>query len=227
MIPLIKDHEQQAYDRLLEQFKDKPNVMALLKGWMKGVQTTEDSLFDLLNNRSIQTAIGVQLDNIGKLVGAKRKGRSDESYREFIQLQILINNSEGTPSDILEILSLITNADIVKSFPHYPVGGNLYTNGDTIPSNLASTLTQAAPISHGEIHIYHDPDNNAWIPSELTRTTGILVDNNGNEIVDNNGNNIIVGGLVAEVSDNSWRGVLPELDGSVTEYGVPCEVYTK
>lgn len=227
MIPLIKDHEQQAYGRLLEQFKDKPNVMALLKGWMKGVQTTEDSLFDLLNNRSIQTAIGVQLDNIGKLVGAKRKGRSDESYREFIQLQILINNSEGTPNDILEILSLITNAGIVKSFPHYPVGGSLYTNGDRIPSSLASTLTKAAPISHGEIHIYHDPNNDCLIPVEAVRTTGILVDNDGNEIVDNNGNNIIVGGLGAEVSQNAWRGVLAESDGSVTEVGIPCEGYTK
>lgn len=227
MIPVVKNHEDQAFSRLLEQFKDKPNIEALLKGWMKGVQTTEDSLFDLLNNRSIQTAFGIQLDYIGKIVGIKRGGRSDASYREAIQLQILINTSEGTPDDILEILSLITNATIVKSFPHYPVGGNLYTNGTTIPSTLASTLTKAAPISHGDIHVYHDPDNNAWIPPELVKEEGILVDNNGDEVVDNNGNNILVGGLGAEVSENSWRGVLPELDGSINLYGVPCEVYTK
>lgn len=227
MIPVVKNHEDQAFSRLLEQFKDKPNIEALLKGWMKGVQTTEDSLFDLLNNRSIQTAFGIQLDYIGKIVGAKRGGRSDESYREYIQLQILINTSEGTPDDILEILALITNASIVKSFPHYPVGGSLYTNGDTIPSTLASTLTKAAPISHGEIHIYHDPDNDCLIPVEAVRTLGILVDNNGDEIVDNNGNNIVVGGLGAEISQNTWRGVLAESDGSVTQTGIPCEGYTR
>lgn len=226
MIPLVKNHEDQAFNRLLEQFKDKPNIEALLKGWMKGVQTTEDSLFDLLNNRSIQTAFGIQLDYIGKIVGIKRGGRSDSSYREAIQLQILINTSEGTPDDILEILSLITNASIVKSFPHYPVGGNVYTNGDTIPTTLASTLTKAAPITHGDIHVYHDPANDALAAVELVRESGILVDNNGDEIVDNNGNNIIVGGLGAELSENAWRGVLSELDGTVTEYGIPCEVYT-
>ena len=227
MIPVIKNHEEQALDRLLEQFKDKPNVEALIKGWMKGVQTTEDSLFDLLENRSIQTAYGIQLDYIGKIVGAKRGGRSDESYREYIQLQILINTSEGTPNDILEILSLITNATIVKSFPHYPVGGNLYTNGDTIPSTLASTLTKAAPIAHGDIHIYHDPDDDCLVPAELVRQTGILVDNNGDEVVDNNGNNIVVGGLGTELSENTWRGVLAELDDSIPDVGIPCEVYTK
>lgn len=227
MIPVVKNHEDQAFSRLLEQFKDKPNIEALLKGWMKGVQTTEDSLFDLLNNRSIQTAFGIQLDYIGKIVGIKRGGRSDTSYREAIQLQILINTSEGTPDDILEILSLITNATIVKSFPHYPVGGNLYTNGTTIPSTLASTLTKAAPISHGAIQVYHDPDDVALIPAELVREKGILVDNNGDEVVDNNGNNIIVGGLGAELSENAWRGILSELDDSITDYGIPCEVYTK
>ena len=94
MIPVVKNHEDQAFNRLLEQFKDKPNIEALLKGWMKGVQTTEESLLDLLNNRSILTAFGVQLDYIGKIVGIKRGGRSDESYREAIQLQILITTSE-------------------------------------------------------------------------------------------------------------------------------------
>lgn len=227
MIPVIKNHEEQALDRLLEQFKDKPNVEALIKGWMKGVQTTETSLFELLNNRSIQTAFGVQLDYIGKIVGAKRGGRSDESYREAILLQILINTSEGTPDDILEILSLITNASIVKSFPHYPVGGSLYTNGDTIPSFLASTITKASPIAHGAIHIYHDPDNNAFIPATLTRQTGVLVDNNGDEVVDNEGNNIIVGGLGAAYSETSWRSIPSTLGGEVQQYGVPCHVYTK
>ena len=227
MRPVLKDHKEQGLSRLLEQFKDKPNITALLEGWLQGVQTTEDSLFDLLDNRSIQTAYGVQLDYIGKIVGAKRGGRSDSSYREFIQLQILINTSEGTPTDILEILSLITNADIVKSFPHYPVGGNLYTDGDNIPSTLASTLTKAAPISHGEIHVYHDPNKNAFIPATLTRQTGILVDNNGDEVVDNNGNNIIVGGLGAATSENSWRGVPSTVGGEVTQYGIPCHVYTK
>lgn len=227
MIPVVKDHEEQALDRVLEQFKDKPNVEALIKGWMKGVQTTEEAIFDILENMSIQTAYGTQLDNVGKIVGASRGGRSDESYREHIQLQILINTSEGTPTDILEILSLITDASLVKSFPHYPVGGNVYTNGSNMPSTLASTLTQAAPISHGDIHIYHDPNNNAFIPATLVRQTGILVDNDGNEIVDNEGNNIIVGGLGADTSENSWRGIPSTLGGEVTQYGIPCHVYTK
>lgn len=226
MIPEVKDHKEQGVGRLLGQFKDKSNITALMDGWLQGIQTAEDSVFDLLNNRSLSTATGVTLDYIGGIVGASRKGKSDESYRDAIKLQILVNTSEGTPSDILEILSLITEATLVKSYPHYPVGGSLYTNGPTIPSDLASTITQASLIAHGDIHIYHDPDNECLIPVEAVRTTGVLVDNEGNEIVDNEGNNIVVGGLGAELSKNSWRGVLAESDGSVTQYGIPCEGYT-
>lgn len=227
MIPTIKDHKEQATNRILYQFIEKPNLLSLLSGWMKGVQTTEESLFDLLNERSIDTAIGTQLDNVGKIVGAIRGGRSDSSFREFIKLKILINTSEGTPNDLLEILSLITGGSIVKYFPHYPVGGNLYTNGSTIPSDLASTLTKSSPLTHGSIHVYQDLNNDALAPVELVRGLGILVDNNGDEIVDNLGNNIIVGGLGAILDGNPWRGVLSELDDSISQYGIPCEVYTK
>lgn len=224
MIPLRIDHVEQGLSRLPEQFKDKPNIEGILTSWLTSVQVTEDRLFDLLNFRSIDTAIGVQLDYIGKIVGCERDGSSDSEYRDRIRLQILINTSEGTPNDILEITSLTTNGNVVKYFPHYPLGGNVYTNGDRIPFGFATTLTDCAPVSHGNIHVYVDSNEDALIPSELVKSSGILIDNNGNEIVDNNGNNILVGGLGTSVNENSWRGLLAELDGSITPTGIPCEI---
>lgn len=226
MIPVKKEHEEQALDRLLFQFHEKDNITALIKGWIKGVQSTEDDLFELMDNRALSNAVGTQLDNIGKIVGAKRGGRSDAAYRDSIKLQILINTSNGTPSEILEILSLLTEASVVKSFPHYPLGGNLYTDGSTVPAGLAKTIQQAAPITHGAVHIYQDLNKDALTPPELQNIKGILVDNNGDEIVDNEGNNIVVGGLGAVLSENTWRGVLSELDDSIEEYGIPVELIT-
>lgn len=223
MIPERIDHIEQGLTRLPEQFRDKPNIEGLLKSWLTSVQTTEDRLFSLLNFRSVDTAIGVQLDNIGRLVGARRDGNSDERFRDRIILQILINNSEGNPKDLLEILSFATNGSIVKYYAHFPIEGNVYTNGSRNIPQLSSTLTSCAPVSHGQIHIYFDPQEDCLIPSELQDPSGILIDNDGNEIVDREGNNILVGGLGDNINQNRFRGVLAEL-GATSLSGIPCEI---
>ena len=71
---------------------------------MTQIQDLEDSSFEVLLNRWIDTAVGVQLDGVGAIVGEAREGRGDDEYRLAIKARIQINFSEATPEDILTAL---------------------------------------------------------------------------------------------------------------------------
>ena len=47
MINLITNHIEQAKDRLREQYKNSPNVLALIQAWVGEIQELEQALFDL------------------------------------------------------------------------------------------------------------------------------------------------------------------------------------
>lgn len=58
----------------------------------------------VLTQRSIDTAVGAQLDVLGALVGRARQGvTDDEIYRRYIRAQISANKSDGTIPDILTV----------------------------------------------------------------------------------------------------------------------------
>jgi len=75
-------------------------------------QDLEDAQQQLLVERRIDTAIGVQLDKIGKLVGAPRDGvADDEVYRRRIRATVATNTSSGLIEDILTISDLVIYED--------------------------------------------------------------------------------------------------------------------
>lgn len=93
--------------RLIEQYKDKPYIEALLTSWLGQVQDLENALFEVLQERNIDDSVGVQLDVLGDVVGQFRNSDDDEIFRTSIRVRILINNSEGTPEDIIRVVTAI------------------------------------------------------------------------------------------------------------------------
>ena len=63
----------------------------------------------LLTLRSIYVAIGVQLDEIGDIVGQDRNGLDDDDYRRYLFARIATNRSAGKRSDLITISKLILN----------------------------------------------------------------------------------------------------------------------
>jgi len=96
-------HVLEGLAQLVEQFRDAPNLGALLSAYMMQVQEIEDVLFDLIDLRLFLTAEGAQLDGIGAIVGESRSGNSDADYRELIQSRIFINQSEATAEELITI----------------------------------------------------------------------------------------------------------------------------
>lgn len=117
-------------DLLIQQFKDKPKFVQVLQLLTKQCEDIETAIFEFLNEFSIDTAVGAQLDLIGRLVGLNRNGRDDASYRTLLQIKVEINFSAGTPESLLKAAVALYDASNVQYTPIYPAKVQLWTDGD-------------------------------------------------------------------------------------------------
>lgn len=113
-IELIETHEDDALDRLLEQYKGKPQIEGVISSITAQIQDMENVAYSLIVGRAIATAEGVQLDLIGTIVGLARvSGQSDDTYRTLLYVKIGTNTSQGAPPKIISIYKLLTGASVV------------------------------------------------------------------------------------------------------------------
>lgn len=123
----ITTHEEDALNRLLYQYKGKENLENLIKDlYTTRTQSLEDGLFQLYGRLNIDTSIGIQLDNIGTIVGQDRLGLPDTTYRLFLKAKIGVNVSEGDIPRIIDVWKLITNSNIVQLLEAFPAEVDLY-----------------------------------------------------------------------------------------------------
>ncbi len=109
----ISDHTDQGLAKLLEQFREKPYLEALLKSYLDQIQKLENAIWEVILIRGIDASEGVNLDHIGRVVGRARLGLGDVDYRLALKAQIRINRSSGTPEDMIDVtrLSIPTTQD--------------------------------------------------------------------------------------------------------------------
>lgn len=105
------DHVTAGLALLITQYKDKPNLVAVISSYLTQVQEIEDMLFDILAIiESPWTQVGEQLDLIGRVVGQAREGRSDADYVPWLQARLLVNRSSGVPADFFSVAALVAPA---------------------------------------------------------------------------------------------------------------------
>lgn len=105
----VPDHVAAALGRLIEQFKNQPNIKALVSALAGPSQPLEAAYWQLLTQRTIYTGIGNVLDAIGNLVGQPRNGLSDSDYRRYLLARISTNDSGGLVNELLTIVKLVLN----------------------------------------------------------------------------------------------------------------------
>lgn len=113
--PVQIDVVELGVDKLLHQFKDKVNIEDLLTTYLQQCQDNEDTNFLIAQSRDLNTAIGRALDQIGAYVGEARQGKLDNEYRDAIRLRIIVNNSNGTPNDVIQAANLILQDSVIYS----------------------------------------------------------------------------------------------------------------
>lgn len=227
-LPVNEDYSEVALSRLLTQFQGKSTIEGLLSAYTKVLQDTQDTSFELLNSRGLSVATNSYLDNLGKLLGETRKGRSDEPYRAALYARIRINSSEGTPKEVLDILKEYTGATSVRFFEHFPANLHIMTDGELNLDTVYSVMSKVTPVCVSDVTIIKSSPTDHFINSELLNV-GIgltdLADENGDIIVDQVGNRIQVTAAKGLYSDSA---VMSELDGNNSTDSKPfAEIYDK
>jgi hypothetical protein len=118
-----EDHASFAAANLLAQYTDATRLKDALAVLMGEVQNAEDLTYEMLAERSVYTAIGVQLDTLGVLVGQGRidpYAALDEIYRLFILARIMVNKSDGRWPQILAVLERIGIYEPIGAREYYP-----------------------------------------------------------------------------------------------------------
>jgi len=107
----ITTHETDAKNRLLEQYKELPNIEGVVEAMAEQIQDLEDTAIQLIAGRALDSAVGVQLDRFGTIVVLARvPGQTDAEYRNLLKIKIGQNTSQGTPPKLIDIMILLTSA---------------------------------------------------------------------------------------------------------------------
>ncbi len=101
------DYDTVGEARLLWQYRDKPRLTGALTSLVEGLQPLEDVTFDIMVGRWPLTAVGAQLDVLGRLVGQERGGLLDAEYRLWILARGAVNRGNGRVDDLLAILEAL------------------------------------------------------------------------------------------------------------------------
>lgn len=144
MTTKITDHVQRALDALPSQHRDKPNTEAFLTIFAEMIQELEDGVYPLITDRFIDTAVGAQLDVIGKIVGYPRSGLLDEPYRLRLKARIAVNRSSGSLEDLITVALLMLQPEtaLIKSTMHFPAGLSMDVTDVAVDADTATVVAQ-------------------------------------------------------------------------------------
>lgn len=151
MFSQITDHAAQMVANLILALR-KPRLEALLTDVLgPALQEVEDEAFGFLAGRDVLTAVGAQLDIIGRIVGLARQGWGDDRYRAYLLAQIAIRYSRGNGDRLLDVLAILSQTEgLTYLFEVYPAqvqmeyDGPLYPTEPEWAADLVTFLERAA-----------------------------------------------------------------------------------
>lgn len=183
MTTLITNHIEAGKERLREQYKNIPEILALIDSFVGGLQELENSIFDLFTSRTITLGVGYQLDQLGVLLDRSRNGRSDEDYRIILLAKIAQNISRGTPEDVIGVFKLLSKSNKVQLGDGKK--GEIYLLADHVltQDEINFLLSEMNFVDSAGVRIHgigrFDPDDSfAFNGSDLARGFGSIYDVN-------------------------------------------------
>lgn len=147
----MMDYVTIAKSRLAGGLYQKPLVEALISALPNQLSILELVFDQLKNERSIDTAIGIQLDKVGDIVGETRQGRDDETYRQYIRFRVFINISKGRPHDLSYATRFATQGDDVQYLEFFPAQVVMFSDGYAANKTIPVLLQDVAPAAIFEV----------------------------------------------------------------------------
>lgn len=178
----MPDYVQLLRDDLVEQFKEKPVIDAVIEAI--GVQFNDLYQFftDLRDKRSIHTAEGRQLDGIGDIAVLSRLEAgelacvkepvyvlNDEDYRTFLIYKIWKNTNNCTYYDIIKAFKMFWDKPLYyREDPEVPATmifeTNMLTPEDDVAKLLTAPFIKAAGVAIKVIAKTESPEMTVELP---------------------------------------------------------------
>jgi len=158
----ITNHCALAKAKLLEQFKTKPRIESILCDvYIAQVQDLETALYDLITERTLDNAVGAQLDILGEVIGQGRLGLDDDDYRALLKARVLANRSDGQAETLIGIMVLVygVGADITLTEPD-PASVRIVVLTESVfdPEILFGVLMDAKSAGVRLVYVYIEQD---------------------------------------------------------------------
>lgn len=156
----ITDHTAEGIALFIERYQDKPLIAAWAKSYLDSCQEIEGVFWDILMARAIDSAVGWDLDVLGRIVGQPRIGETDDIYRLFIRVKILVNRSRSYPDDVIAVVQAALNGLRFKYVEYYPASFVVDVL-DPLPANadLIAMLIRKAKASGVGMNLHYSPDH--------------------------------------------------------------------
>ncbi len=153
------DHEALGPARLIWQYRgEQPRIQAFLLTMLDQLQSIEDVSYDVLVGIWPLTAVGVQLDALGSIVGQDRGELADSEYRVFILGRIFVNHMRGTMPEYYELLEILGIAEQIYADEGPPAYVRIDATGCSHGKLIGELVHDAQPGGVDLLWIYNDED---------------------------------------------------------------------
>lgn len=124
------------------QVSDPNNIIRLLTAMVTPLQDIEDAFQALESQRFLATAVGAQLDLLGRIVDESRQGLSDADYARYLSAKIIANRSQANTETLIKICVLILNNLGAQIVTHSEVLDTVFIRiaNITVQDSLANIL---------------------------------------------------------------------------------------
>lgn len=159
----ITNFYERSFTLLASQFREgiegeeRTNMQKLIAALVTPFYEINRVQLQLYNDRFLATAVGVQLDNIGLILGLPRgldsitgMLQTDSDYREALYFQVFINRSTGTPEEAIATLKFLTKATVIQYMDSFPAFYQMFTNGtpenfSVPPQDIVQAMSDLSP----------------------------------------------------------------------------------
>jgi hypothetical protein len=148
----VTAHRHKAKERTIERWKSPEGYAAVRDSYADEIQELENALWSIKSSKLVDDAFGASLDLLGRIVGEGRNGRTDPGYRVRIKARIRVNQSFGTPSDLLAVCALLDTANFKykRTGPAaYLITMDAELTGFASATELAGLLGETEPLGVG------------------------------------------------------------------------------
>jgi len=177
-IEQINDHAEKAKERLPRFLDGATNFNALIDIFSSRTQDLENELFNLLDQRNLSDAVGVQLDGLGQILNLDREvGQSDEDYRQAIigeTGQLALSGQIESLINVFNALTSAVSSDVVEFFPASVLLTAFY-DGDLVDPDIDQSIIDAMDKVRAagvNLDLRHTEETNFFELSDISEIDG-------------------------------------------------------